>query len=57
MKDKIGTYLIGCEFVYCRNKAETPYRRFVHSVEDYIVKYNGCFCSILLKGILEGEEG
>lgn len=25
--------LIGCEFVYCRNKAETPYRRFVHSVE------------------------
>lgn len=30
---KIDTYLIGCEFVYCRNKAETPYRRFVHNVE------------------------
>lgn len=25
--------LLGCEFVYCRNKAVTPYRRFVHSVE------------------------
>ena len=25
--------LLGCEFVYCRNNAETPYRRFVHSVE------------------------
>ena len=25
--------LLGCEFVYCNNKAETPYRRFVHSVE------------------------
>ena len=24
--------LLGCEFVYCNNKAETPYRRFVHSV-------------------------
>lgn len=23
--------LIGCEFVHCSNKAETPYRRFVHS--------------------------
>lgn len=33
MKDKIDTYLIGCEFVYCRNKTETPYRRFVHNVE------------------------
>ena len=25
--------LLGCEFVYCRNKAVTPYRRFVHGVE------------------------
>lgn len=25
--------LLGCEFVYCRNKAETPHRRFVNSVE------------------------
>ena len=25
--------LIGCEFVFCYNKADTPYRRFVHSVE------------------------
>lgn len=25
--------LIGCEFVYCNNKADTPSRRFVHSVE------------------------
>ena len=25
--------LLGCEFVYCRNKTDTPYRRFVHSVE------------------------
>ena len=25
--------LLGCEFVYRNNKAETPYRRFVHSVE------------------------
>ena len=33
MKDKIETYLIGCEFVYYGNKAETPCRRFVHNVE------------------------
>ena len=33
MKDKLETYLLGCEFVYRNNKAETPYRRFVHSVE------------------------
>ena len=25
--------LLGCEFVYRNNKADTPYRRFVHSVE------------------------
>ena len=25
--------LIGCEFIHCHNKADTPYRRFVHSVE------------------------
>ena len=25
--------LIGCEFVYCNNKVDTPYRRFVHSVD------------------------
>ena len=25
--------LLGCEFVYCRNETDTPYRRFVHSVE------------------------
>ena len=31
---KIGAYLIGCEFVYFNNKTETPYRRFVHSVES-----------------------
>ena len=24
--------LLGCEFVHCSNKEETPYRRFVHSV-------------------------
>ena len=24
--------LLGCEFIHCSNKAETPYRRFVHSV-------------------------
>ena len=24
--------LLGCEFIRCSNKAETPYRRFVHSV-------------------------
>ena len=33
MNGLLETYLLGCEFVYCRNKAETPYRRFVHSVE------------------------
>ena len=30
--------LLGCEFVHCSNKEETPYRRFVHSVE---VKMSG----------------
>ena len=25
--------LLGCEFVHCSNKEETPYRRFIHSVE------------------------
>lgn len=25
--------LIGCEFVYCNNKTDAPYRRFVHNVE------------------------
>ena len=25
--------LLGCEFIHCSNKAETPFRRFVHSVE------------------------
>ena len=30
---KIHTYLIGCEFVYFKNKKETPHRRFVHNVE------------------------
>ena len=25
--------LLGCEFIHCSNKAETSYRRFVHSVE------------------------
>ena len=25
--------LLGCEFVYRNNKADTPYRRFVHGVE------------------------
>ena len=25
--------LLGCEFIHYSNKAETPYRRFVHSVE------------------------
>ena len=25
--------LLGCEFVFCHNKADAPYRRFVHSVE------------------------
>ena len=24
--------LLGCEFVHCSNKEETPYRRFIHSV-------------------------
>lgn len=33
MKDKLETYLLGCEFVCCRNEADIPYRRFVHSVE------------------------
>ena len=33
MKDKLETYLLGCEFVHCDNKTEAPYRRFVHSVE------------------------
>ena len=28
--------LLGCEFIHCSNKAETPYRRFVHSVEARI---------------------
>lgn len=23
--------LLGCEFIHCSNKTETPYRRFVHS--------------------------
>ena len=31
---KICTHLIGCEFVYFKNKSDTPYRRFVHSVES-----------------------
>ena len=26
--------LLGCEFVFCHNKADKPYRRFVHSVES-----------------------
>ena len=30
--------LLGCEFIHCDNKEETPYRRFVHSVE---VKMSG----------------
>ena len=25
--------LLGCEFIHCSNKAYTPFRRFVHSVE------------------------
>ena len=25
--------LLGCEFIHCSNKAEKPFRRFVHSVE------------------------
>ena len=25
--------LLGCEFVFCHNKTDTPYRRFVHNVE------------------------
>ena len=25
--------LLGCEFIHCSNKEETPYRRFIHSVE------------------------
>ena len=25
--------LLGCEFVHCSNKEDTPYRRFIHSVE------------------------
>lgn len=32
--------LIGCEFIYCRNKSETPYRRFVHSVEQEIMGFD-----------------
>ena len=34
MKDKLDTYLLGCEFVYRHNTSDTPYRRFVHSVES-----------------------
>ena len=33
LRKHIEKTLLGCEFVYCNNKAETPYRRFVHSVE------------------------
>ena len=33
LRKHIEKTLIGCEFVFCHNKAETPYRRFVHSVE------------------------
>ena len=33
LRKHLETYLLGCEFVFCHNKSETPYRRFVHSVE------------------------
>ena len=38
LRKHIEKTLLGCEFVYCNNRAETPYRRFVHSVE---VKMSG----------------
>lgn len=33
LRKHIEKSLLGCEFVYRNNKADTPYRRFVHSVE------------------------
>ena len=33
MKDKLEKSLLGCEFVHRNSKADTPFRRFVHSVE------------------------
>ena len=33
LRKHIEKSLLGCEFIHCSNKAETPFRRFVHSVE------------------------
>ena len=33
LRKHIEKTLLGCEFVFCHNKVDTPYRRFVHSVE------------------------
>ena len=38
--------LLGCEFIHCSNKSETPFRRFVHNVE---VKKSGI--------IVTGQDG
>ena len=32
LRKHIEKSLLGCEFIHCINKAETPFRRFVHSV-------------------------
>ena len=31
LRKRLEKTLLGCEFVFCHNKADTPYRRFVHS--------------------------
>ena len=36
MKDMLGMHILGCEFICRYNKADTPFRRFVHSVEARI---------------------
>ena len=33
LREHLEKSLLGCEFVFHRNKTEKPYRRFVHSVE------------------------
>jgi hypothetical protein len=33
LRKHVEKTLIGCEFVFCHNKTDTPYRRFIQSVE------------------------
>ena len=45
---KICTHLIGCEFVYFKNKSDTPYRRFVKNMSKINLVYDQYgFCTPL----------